>query len=96
MVATFSPPDDVRQVRMTGTARLADTDDARVRRIYGRYVPEWTPDWEHQATSEGYCLWSMSPDQGMAVAYPGLAGGPPFYWSSPDTFQALETDQESD
>jgi hypothetical protein len=96
MVATFSPPDDVRQVRMTGTARLADTDDARVRRIYGRYVPEWTPDWEHQATSEGYCLWSMSPDQGMAVAYPGLAGGPPFCWSSPDTFQALETDQESD
>ena len=32
----------------------------------------------------------------MAVAYPGLAGGPPFYWSSPDTFQALETDQELD
>ena len=92
MVATFSPPDDVRQVRMTGPARLAAArDDDRVRRIYDRYVPEWTPDWEEQATSENYRLWSMTPERGMAVAYPGLAGGPPFHWSGPDGFQALGT-----
>jgi Pyridoxamine 5'-phosphate oxidase len=91
MVATFSPPDDVRQVRMTGPARLRAGDEARVRRIYDRYVPEWTPDWEQQATSEDYCLWSMSPDRGMAVAYPGLAGGPPFYWSGPAEFEALRS-----
>jgi hypothetical protein len=95
MVATFSPPDDVRQVRMTGPARLASArDDERVRRIYERYVPAWTPDWAGQATSENYCLWSMAPHRGMAVAYPGLAGGPPFHWSSPDSFPAPGTDQE--
>jgi len=92
MVATFSPPDDVRQVRMTGPARLAAArDDDRVRRIYDRYVPKWTPDWEEQATSENYRLWSMTPERGMAVAYPGLAGGPPFRWSGSDGFQALGT-----
>lgn len=89
MVATFRPPDDVRQVRMTGAARLAAArDDDRVRRIYERYVPAWTPDWEGQATSENYRLWSMTPERGMAVAYPGLAGGPPFRWSGPDAFLA--------
>jgi hypothetical protein len=89
MVATFSPPQDVRQVRMTGPARLAARDDGRVRRVYDRYVPEWTPDFEQQATSDGYCLWSMTPHRGMAVAYPGLAGGPPFHWSGPAAFLAL-------
>jgi Pyridoxamine 5'-phosphate oxidase len=89
MVATFSPPDDVRQVRMTGRARLAARDDDRVRRIYERFVPAWTPAWEEQATSENYGLWSMTPERGMAVAYPGLAGGPPFRWSGPDAFLAL-------
>jgi hypothetical protein len=89
MVATFSPPDDVRQVRMTGRARLAARDDDRVRRIYERFVPTWTPAWEEQATSENYGLWSMTPERGMAVAYPGLAGGPPFRWSGPDAFLAL-------
>jgi hypothetical protein len=86
MVATFSPPDDVRQVRMTGPARLAEPDLDRVRRIYGRYVPAWTADWEGQATSPDYRLWAMSPQRGMAVAYPGLTGGPPFRWSGPADF----------
>ena len=89
MVATFSPPDDVRQVRMTGRARPAARDDDRVRRIYERFVPAWTPAWEEQATSKNYGLWSMTPERGMAVAYPGLAGGPPFRWSGPDAFLAL-------
>lgn len=89
MVATFSPPDDVRQVRMTGPARLAARDDDRVRRIYDRYVPEWTPDWQQQATSDDYCLWSMTPERGMAVAYPGLADGPAFHWSDPAAFAKL-------
>ena len=54
MIATFDPPDDVRQVRMTGPARLEATDDGRVRRLYRRYVGSWTPGWEGQATSPGY------------------------------------------
>ncbi|HEV8456078.1 MAG TPA: pyridoxamine 5'-phosphate oxidase family protein, partial [Gemmatimonadales bacterium] len=37
MVATFDPPADVRQVRMTGPARLEEQDFERVRRLYRRY-----------------------------------------------------------
>jgi hypothetical protein len=83
MIATFDPPDDVRQVRMTGPARLEATDDGRVRRLYRRYVGAWTPGWEGQATSPGYQLWSMSPERGMAVTYPGLNDRPTFRWSEP-------------
>ena len=83
MVATFDPPADVRQVRMTGPARLEQLDHARVRRLYGRYVDGWTPKWERQATSVSYRLWSMSPERGMAVAYPGLEDSPTYRWSEP-------------
>jgi hypothetical protein len=83
MVATFDPPADVRQVRMTGPARLEERDDARVRRLYRRYVDAWAPKWERQATAASYRLWSMSPDRGMAVAYPGLDDGPTYRWSAP-------------
>ncbi len=83
MVATFDPPADVRQDRMTGPARLEEPDPARVRRLYGRYVDAWTPTWERQATSPSYRLWSMSPERGMAVAYPGLRDSPTYRWSEP-------------
>jgi hypothetical protein len=83
MVATFHPPTDVRQVRMTGPARLEEPDHARVRRLYGRYVDAWTPKWERQATSPSYRLWSMLPERGMAVAYPDLQDSPTCRWSQP-------------
>ena len=89
MVATFDPPTDVRQVRTTGPARLEERDDERVRRIYRRYVDEWTPRWERQATSAGYRLWSMSPERGMAVAYPGLSDGPAVRWAGPSELFGL-------
>jgi len=81
MVATFDPPDDVRQVRVTSPARLEARDDGRVRRLYRRYVSAWTPKWEAQAISRDYQLWSMSPQRGMAVAYPDLKDSPTFRWS---------------
>jgi hypothetical protein len=83
MIATFCPPDDVRQVRASGPARVEERDDARVRAIYSRYVDAWTPAWDEQVTSEDYRLWSMLPARGMAVTYPGLADGPVFRWSEP-------------
>jgi hypothetical protein len=89
MVATFSPPDDVRQVRMTGPARLAGRDEERVRRIYRRYVRAWSPAWDRQAASTSYRLWAMSPQRGMAVTYPGLADRPVFSWSEPAGLLAL-------
>jgi Pyridoxamine 5'-phosphate oxidase len=89
MVATFDPPADVRQVRMTGPARLEEQDFGRVRRLYQRYVATWTPSWERQATLGSYRLWSMSPDRGMAVSYPGLEDGPTFNWSKPSELFSL-------
>jgi hypothetical protein len=83
MVATFDPPHDVRQVRTTGPARIEPRDLDRVRRLCRRYVDEWSPKWERQATAAGYRLWSMSPASGMAVAYPNLDDAPTFRWSHP-------------
>jgi hypothetical protein len=94
MVATFQPP-DVRQVRMTGPAELAAEDHDRVRRIYRRYVRDWTPAWEGQATSASYCLWSMTPRRGMAVTYPGLEGRPDFRWSELTELLAIRNGHES-
>ncbi|WP_201023163.1 pyridoxamine 5'-phosphate oxidase family protein [Serinicoccus chungangensis] len=42
MVATFDPPTDVRQVRVTGPAILHPHDPARARAIYCKYVSDWT------------------------------------------------------
>lgn len=89
MVATFNPPADVRQVRMTGRAQLEERDNERVRRIYRRYVDAWAAKWEEQASSPSYCLWSMSPGRGMAVSYPGLNDGPAFRWSEPSGLFSL-------
>lgn len=87
LVAVFDPP-DVRQVRATGPARLADRADERVHRLYRRYVRTWTPEWEAQALSAGYRLWSMTPERGMAVAYPDLADGLVFRWTQLPEFLA--------
>ncbi|AGM06486.1 pyridoxamine 5'-phosphate oxidase family protein [Amycolatopsis keratiniphila] len=83
MVATFAPPDDVRQLRTSGPARLEAKDLARIRRIYERYIPGWSPDWAKHAASPDARLWSMSPDRGMAVTYPGLENRPVFRWTNP-------------
>lgn len=83
LVATFSPPHDVRQFRTTGPAALESPDVTLVHRIYERYVPEWSAFWQEHAASNRFCLWSMRPDRGMAVAYPGLADAPVYRWSEP-------------
>lgn len=82
MVATFDPPDDVRQVRTVGPARLEERDVSLVRRIYDRYVPTWSPLWTSQAESMKYRLWSMLPERGMAVTYPELRAQPEFRWAT--------------
>jgi hypothetical protein len=82
MVATFDPPDDVRQFRAVGPARLEERDVSRVRRIYERYVPEWSPSWSSHAESTRFRLWSMVPERGMAVTFPGLDDSPTYRWST--------------
>lgn len=81
MVSTFDPPDDVRQVRVTGPGRRESRDLARVRAIYSRYIPRWDEAWEQQAASPDYHLWSLLPQRGMAVAYPELKGAGEHRWT---------------
>jgi len=81
MIATFDPPHDVRQIRVTGPARIEPTDPDRVKAVHRRYVDDWTQAWERQATSADYHLWSLLPQRGMAVAYPGLSAGTECRWT---------------
>ncbi|MGI8949762.1 MAG: pyridoxamine 5'-phosphate oxidase family protein [Ornithinimicrobium sp.] len=82
MVATFDPPADVRQVRVTGPARLEPPEPTRVRSIYERYLDAWSEAWEAQASSDDLQLWSLAPERGMAVHYPGLENTEPVRWST--------------
>ncbi|MBB3661920.1 hypothetical protein FB384_000824 [Prauserella sediminis] len=91
LIATFSPPHDVRQFRATGPAALASRDLTRVHRIYERYVPAWSAFWREHATSDRLRLWSMLPERGMAVAYPGLAEAPVYRWSEPTWLDSAES-----
>ncbi|WP_091678611.1 hypothetical protein [Amycolatopsis marina] len=83
LVSTFDPPTDVRQFRAVGPARVEKRDLAKVRRIYERYIPDWTDYWESHAASADCQLWSMVPSSGMAVAFPNLDNGPTYRWSNP-------------
>lgn len=89
MVATFDPPRDVRQFRTVGPARLEERDVSRVRRIYERYVPEWSDSWSSHAESPRFRLWSMAPERGMAVTYPDLDDRPTYRWSTGADLLAL-------
>lgn len=81
MVATFNPPTDVRQVRVTGPARLELPSQERVHSIYHRYVEACSESWEEQSTSGDFHLWSLTPQRGMAVHYPDLENTEPIRWS---------------
>lgn len=83
MVATFDPPNDVRQVRVTGPATQHPHDPDRARSIYDRYVPDWTDAWSAQAHSQALQLWSLLPQRGMAVHYPNLENTTPVRWTAP-------------
>lgn len=92
MAATFNPPDDVRQIRTTGHARIEADSWSRTAGIYERYIDGWSDTWRMQAQSPRYRLWSMSPDRGMAVSYPSLQNSVPFRWSTRDELlDALRT-----
>lgn len=83
MVATFDPPIDVRQVRVTGPATQHPHDPDRARSIYDRYVPDWTDAWSAQAHSQALQLWSLLPQRGMAVHHPNLENTTPVRWTAP-------------
>lgn len=82
MVSTFDPPGDVRQVRVTVPAGLEPPAPPRVRSMYERYVNVWSEAWEAQTSSDDLQLWSLAPERGMAVHYPGLQSTEPVRWAT--------------
>ncbi len=92
MVETFDPVGRVVQVRVTGPASIEQTDEARVHRIYDRYLGPndlWSAGWREQQCNKSYVLWTVEPVTGAAVQYPELrdADGV-FRWTDKKTFRA--------
>jgi hypothetical protein len=92
IVDDFNPPASIRQVRVRGHGRLESHDPEVVRRIYERYLGLAVDDWPPilhgmMGWADGWKLWSVSPESGMAVTSPSFAeevyrwdvpGGAPF------------------
>ncbi len=78
IVDDFTPPASIRQVRVRGAAQLEDSDVARVRRIYSRYLGEddrvWPEFFQRRPSDPRWVLWSVWPDSGLAVSTPDFRG----------------------
>ena len=77
IVDDFNPPASIRQVRVRGYGGSEPHDPVLVRRIYERYlgldVNDWPPLFQGTiGAGEGWTLWSVSPESGMAVTSPGF------------------------
>jgi hypothetical protein len=88
IVDDFNPPASIRQVRVRGHGCTEPHDSAVVCRIYERYlgldVHDWPPLFrETTGVSEGWTLWSVSPDSGMAVTSPGFVEEV-YRWDDPE------------
>ena len=77
IVDDFDPPASIRQVRVRGRAQIERHDSSVVLRIYQRYlgadVEEWPPFFRSRVDlTDGWVLWSVHPDTGLAVTFPGF------------------------
>jgi hypothetical protein len=88
IVDDFNPPVSIRQVRVRGHGRTEPHDSIAVHRIYERYlgiaVQDWPPLFRGTVEiAEGWTLWSVSPESGMAVTSPGFVEEV-YRWDTPD------------
>jgi hypothetical protein len=88
IVDDFDPPASIRQVRVRGHGCIEAQDPVVVRRIYERYlgvaVHDWPPLFRGTiGVAEGWTLWSVSPESGMAVTSPGFVEEV-YRWDTPD------------
>jgi len=74
IVDDFTPPDEIRQVRVRGAAQQHSADPTQVQRIYERYLgPDlatWPDFFQTRVGSTDWTLWSVAPDSGVATINP--------------------------
>jgi hypothetical protein len=88
IVDDFHPP-SIRQVRVRGHGRTESHDPDVYRRIYERYlgltIDDWPPFFRARAgLADGWRLWSVSAESGMAVTSPSFAAEEVYRWDTPD------------
>jgi hypothetical protein len=74
IVDDFSPPQNIRQVRVRGHGRFEPHDADQVERIYRRYLgtqlDSWPPFFRARLTDPEFVLWTVTPTSGLAVSSP--------------------------
>jgi hypothetical protein len=88
IVDDFNPPASIRQVRVRGHGRIEPHDPIVVRHVYERYLGPAVEDWPPLfrgtvGVAQGWTLWSVSHESGMAVTSPGFAEEV-YRWDTPD------------
>ena len=78
LVDDFSPPVDIRQVRVRGPARVERHDPARVKEIYERYlgadVDTWPGGLRNRLDDLNYIVWSVTPVSGVVASFAHFKG----------------------
>jgi pyridoxamine 5'-phosphate oxidase-like protein len=87
IVDEFNPPLSIRQVRVRGHGRIEPHDPDVVHHIYERYLGLALDDWpqffrERLGSTDGWALWSVSAETGMAVTSPAFAEEV-YRWNAP-------------
>jgi hypothetical protein len=87
IVDEFNPPASIRQLRVRGHGHIESHSPDVVRRIYERYlglgIDDWPPFFRtRMGLTDGWTLWSVTPESGMAVTSPAFAEQT-YRWKSP-------------
>lgn len=73
LVDDFSPPVDIRQVRVRGSGTIERHDPARVRRIYERYLSAdldaWPDAFRGRLDDSSYMVWAVTPSSGVVASF---------------------------
>jgi hypothetical protein len=76
IVDDFSPPENIRQVRVRGRGGVERHDPKRVEQIYQRYLgielAEWPDLFRARIQDTAWALWTVTPTSGLVAAYPNF------------------------
>ncbi len=87
LVDDFSPPIDIRQIRVRGPGSIERHEPARVQRIYERYLgtdlDRWPDAFRTRLDDPAYVLWSVVPASGVVASFANFTGAE-IRWSDLD------------